>query len=95
MDTTLSEGTAYLSNNKDLISFVYKNKNIRFIGPYSLERIDAITEWDRGYIVMKAFYSHSKKPVEDYIDLIPILEDLYIDADAFLEPIRKVEVRNV
>ena len=29
---------------------------------------------------------------EDYIDLIPVLENLYIDADEFLEPIKKVRV---
>ena len=89
------ENTAYLSHNNNYIYFVYKNKVIRFIGPYSLVRIDKIKEWDHGYIVLNAYYSHSKEPVEDYIDLIPILEDLYIDADSFLKPIKKVEVRNV
>ena len=35
------------------------------------------------------------EPTEDYIDLIPILERLYIDDSEFLKPIRKVEVRYV
>ena len=95
MGVISKENTAYLSNNNNYISFVYKNKVIRFIGPYSLVRIDKIKEWDHGYIVLNAYYSHSKEPVEDYIDLIPILEDLYIDADSFLKPIKKVEVKNV
>ena len=30
---------------------------------------------------------------EDYIDLVPILERLYINAPEFLKPIKKVEVR--
>ena len=30
---------------------------------------------------------------EEYIDLIPILENLYMNVDAFLNPIRQVEVR--
>ena len=30
---------------------------------------------------------------EEYIDLVPILNNLYIDADAFLKPIRKVELQ--
>ena len=37
-----------------------------------------------------------KEPVteqEDYIDLLPILENLYIDADEFLNPIKEVEIR--
>ena len=49
------------------------------------------------------FMNRFKKPVDDvennvpeeeYIDLIPILNNLYIDADAFLKPIRKVELYN-
>ena len=35
------------------------------------------------------------KLVEDYIDLVPILEDLYIDPKIFLQPITSVEVDNV
>ena len=30
-------GIAYLSNNKDIISFTYGDKVIRFRGPYSLD----------------------------------------------------------
>ncbi|MEE1276801.1 MAG: hypothetical protein UHC59_07395 [Fibrobacteraceae bacterium] len=53
-------------------------------------------EWDNGYLVVDAVYSQNKdKLVEDYIDLIPILEDLYIDPEHFLQPIKSVEVDNV
>jgi hypothetical protein len=86
--------TAYLSNKDDCICFTYKNKEIRFKGPYSLQRIKDVREWDKGYIVVDAVYSHSIQPVEDYIDLIPILEQLYINPDNFLSPITKVEVSN-
>ena len=37
--------------------------------------------------------AQSDQEVEDYIDLIPILENLYIDADSFLEPIKEVEIK--
>lgn len=87
--------TAYLSNKKDYISFTYKNRTIRFKGPYSLIKIDKIKEWDRGYLVVDAKYNYTDNLVEDYIDLVPILEKLYINADKFLEPIRKVEVHYV
>ena len=87
------EKTAYLSNDKDVISFLFGNRTIRFKGPYSLNQIVKVQEWDHGYLVVEASYSHSDKTVEDYIDLVPILKNLYIDADAFLKPIEKVEVR--
>lgn len=87
--------TAYLSSDKDYISFSYKNKVIRFKGPYSLVRIEKVKEWENGYLVVDVMYSFSKELIEDYIDLLPILKDLYIDAESFLKPIQKVEVRYV
>ena len=32
---------------------------------------------------------------EDYIDLLPILDNLYIDANKFLDPIEEVEIQYV
>ena len=34
------------------------------------------------------------EPEEEYIDLVPILQNLYFDADKFLEPIKGVKVAN-
>ena len=46
--------------------------------------------------MVDAVYSHNQNElVEDYIDLVPILEDLYIDPKLFLQPIKSVEVDNV
>ncbi len=39
-----------------------------------------------------AKYMHNQNEVEEYIDLVPILEDLYYDADEFLAPIKKVRI---
>lgn len=86
---------AYLSNKADIISFTFVDKVIRFRGPYSLDRINRIVEWDNGYIVVMAKYFHSQDEIEDYIDLVPILESLYIDADKFLKPIKEVELKYV
>ena len=36
-----------------------------------------------------------KSEQEDYIDLQPILENLYMDPEKFYRPIKKVEVRYV
>ena len=41
-----------------------------------------------------AKYKQNQEPEEEYIDLVPILEKLYFDADKFLEPIKGVEVAN-
>lgn len=36
-------------------------------------------------------YRHNDKE-EEYIDLVPILENLYFDSEAFLAPIKKVRL---
>ena len=41
-----------------------------------------------------AKYKHNQKPEEEYIDLVPILQNLYFNADEFLEPIKGVRVAN-
>lgn len=88
MDT----GKAYLSNDKDMIKFQYGRWMIRFRGPYSLEYFTEVKDWDNGYIVVMAKYRHNQNPEEDYIDLVPILKNLYIDADQFLKHIREVRL---
>ena len=85
---------AYLSNDKDMIKFQYGEKIIRFRGPYSLERFTSVKEWDNGYMVVMAKYQHNQESEEEYIDLVPILQNLYLDVDKFLNPIKAVEVAN-
>ena len=75
-----------------MIKFQYKDRIIRFRGPHSLKYFEDIKEWDNGYIVVMAKYRHNQKPEEEYIDLLSILKDLYIDASKFLEPIREVRL---
>ena len=41
---------------------------------------------------MMAKYRHNHEPEEEYIDLLPILEDLYIDPKTFLDPITEVRI---
>ncbi len=83
---------AYLSNDKDMIKFRYGRRTIRFRGPYSLEDFTSVKEWDNGYMVVMAKYQHNQEPEEEYIDLVPILKNLYIDASQFLEPIKEVRL---
>lgn len=83
---------AYLSNNKDMIKFRCGERTVRFRGPYSLEYFTSVKDWDNGYMVVMAKYQHNQEPEEEYIDLIPILKDLYIDASQFLKPIKEVRL---
>lgn len=87
------DNIAYLSNKNEYIFFSYAGKTVRFKGPYSLTKIEKVKEWDDGYIVVEARYNNQSQPVEDYIDLIPICDRLYIDVSKFIKPIKKVEVK--
>jgi hypothetical protein len=54
-----------------------------------LEKFTDIKEWNNGYLVVMAKYKN-KEPEEDYIDIVPILENLYINPNMFLKPIKQV-----
>ncbi len=84
--------TAYLSNAGRYTIFKFRDQRLKFIGPCSLERYQKVTHWDHGYIVVMTKYAHSPDDIEEYIDLRPILDELCMDQEAFLAPIRKVEV---
>ena len=83
---------AWLSNETGYTVFRFDDKVIRFRAPYSLERYTAVKEWDHGYLVVMAKYKHNDKPEEEYIDLAPILQNLYFDADAVLSQIKGVQI---
>lgn len=83
---------AFLSNEGNVTSFCFDGKTIRFRTSSALERYTDVVEWDEGYLVVKAKYKgHAEE--EEYIDLVPILHNLYIDADVFLKPIQKVRLQ--
>lgn len=56
-----------------------------------MERYTSVVEWDHGYLVVMAKYKNIGE-VEEYIDLIPILDKLYYDVEQFLEPIKEVKI---
>ena len=85
---------AILSNENNFTVFRYGDYVIRFKAPYSLERYTAVKEWDHGYLVVMAKYSHNDNSEEEYIDLIPILKNLYISSEEFLKPIKEVRLEN-
>lgn len=85
------DSEAILSSKGDFTSFSYNGLNIRFkTSPY-LDKYIEVKEWDHGYIVVTALYQGEEE--EEYIDLLPILKNLYIDTDEFLKPIKKVRIQ--
>jgi hypothetical protein len=62
----------------------------------NLLKYTQVKEWDKGYlVVMCRTKTEPEKEQEDYIDLIPILDNLYINSVQFLEPIKEVEISYV
>ena len=82
---------ATLRNNEEYTIFEFNNQIIRFVTSSKLERYTQVKEWDHGYLVVMAMYRNLGE-VEEYIDLIPILKNLYYDVDTFLEPIKEVRI---
>jgi hypothetical protein len=52
-------------------------------------------EPDIGYMAVMTQYSGQSEPTEEYIDLLSTLDDLYINRNDFLKPIKNLEVKNV
>jgi hypothetical protein len=84
---------AYLTNDGSMSAFIYGDTSIRFKTSEHLERYIAVKNWDDGYIVVDAKYDFMPEPEEDYIDLVPILENLYMSPSKFFAPIKKVRVK--
>lgn len=84
---------ALISSERDMSSFTYGGRTIRFRTSPRLTRYQSVLSWENGFIEVMAQYGD--KVVEDYIDLVSILENLYIDPASYLAPIKKVEVSYV
>ena len=82
---------AYLSNNGEYTIFTFRDRVITFLTSKNLEKYTSIKEWDHGYLVVEVQRSGADS-VEDYIDLVPVLGHLNIDAQQFLDPIKEVRL---
>lgn len=82
---------AILTNDDTYTIFEFNGQKIRFVTSKKLEKYTKIIEWDNGYLVVMAKYQGIPE-VEEYIDLIPILEMLYYDVNLFLSPIKEVKI---
>ncbi|MBR0196760.1 MAG: hypothetical protein IJQ34_01360 [Kiritimatiellae bacterium] len=90
LSPTYKAGRAVLSNDGKYSFFSYDGNVIKFMTSPRLDRYVKVNKWDNGYIEVIAQYGEKK--VEEYIDLIPILKNLYINPQTFLNPIKEVEV---
>lgn len=91
-DTQSSDHEAILSSSGDFTAFSFGRYHIRFRAPFSLERYMDVVTWDDGYLVVLVKYRRNAELEEEYIDLKPILNDLYIDSISFLKPIKSVRI---
>lgn len=84
---------AILSSNKEYTIFNFGRHTIRFRTSPRLERYTAIKEWDHGYLVVSAKYKGIPADIEEYIDLVPILNNLCFDTDKVLSHIENVRIQ--
>lgn len=85
--------TAYLSNKGSYTTFAFKDKRITFLTSKILVRYTKVLNWDNGYIEVLSRKQGKPKAEEDYIDLVPILKNLYIDPLKFIKPIKEVKIK--
>ncbi|MDD7333687.1 MAG: hypothetical protein PUG70_04770 [Lachnospiraceae bacterium] len=86
--------TAYLSNDGEYTFFTFRDTTIKFLTSKNLEKYTSIVEWDHGYIVVMS-RNYGQDECEDYIDLVPILRNLYMNVDGFLNDIKEVKIKYV
>ena len=91
MNMTKTTNQAVLSNHGDMTSFRYADYNIRFRTPAILKKYIEVKTWKNGYIVVMADYE-GMGVTEEYIDLVPILQNLYINPEIFLKNIQTVKI---
>ena len=88
----MTNNTAVLSSFDRYTTFSYGGKTLTFRTCNGLERYLKILTWDNGYIEVLAKYRQRDKEIEEYIDLDPVLEGLYMDKQEFLKPIKNVRI---
>ena len=85
--------TAILSSFDRYTTFTYGGKTLTFRTCDGLERYTKVLLWDQGYLEVLAKYRQCSEEIEEYIDLVPILDRLLMDKESFLKPIKKVSIQ--
>lgn len=92
MADTAKTQTAFLSNKGNYTAFAFGDKEIRFRTSSKLNKYTEVRKWDNGYLVVMADYQ-TLGLTEEYIDMTSILNELYFDAQKFLNPIKEVQIK--
>ncbi|MCH4038812.1 MAG: hypothetical protein LKG48_07250 [Lachnospiraceae bacterium] len=83
---------AVLSSFDKYTTFTYGGTRLTFRTCDGLDRYTKVNKWDHGYLEVMAKYKQRGEEIEEYIDLNPVLDGLYMDKDKFLDPIREVKI---
>lgn len=86
------EDCAVLSSFDNYTTFSFGGTTLTFRTCNNLDRYTKINLWDNGYLEVMAKYKHKEEEVEEYIDLDPILKNLFMNRDSFLKPIKNVRI---
>ena len=86
------EDTAVLSSFDKYTTFSFGGKTLTFRTCDVLERYTKVLTWDNGYLEVMAKYRQRDEEIEEYIDMEPMLERLYMDKESFLKPIKNVSI---
>ncbi len=87
--------TAILSSFDKYTTFSFDGKKLTFRTCNNLEKYTKVLFWNNGYIEVLAKYKNKQEEIEEYIDLRPILDNLYMNKKKFLSPIKKVKIEYV
>ena len=90
----MNEEMAKISVDGKYSVFTFRDKSIKFRTSTKLKKYLRVKEWDNGYLVVDVDYS-SLGETEEYVDIKSILNDLYIDEQKFLNPIKGVLIDHV
>ena len=83
---------AVLSSFDRYTTFSYGGKTLTFRTCDGLDRYTKVLLWDHGYLEVMAKYKQKDQKIEEYIDLIPVLDGLYMNKESFLSPIKNVRI---
>jgi len=88
----VNDSVAVLSSFDKYTTFSFGGTTLTFRTCNNLDRYTKVNLWDNGYLEVMAKYKNRNEEIEEYIDLEPVLKNLYMDKDSFLKPIKGVRI---
>ena len=88
----MNDSVAVLSSFDKYTTFSFGVTTLTFRTCNNLDRYTKVNLWDNGYLEVMAKYKNRNEEIEEYIDLEPVLKNLYMDKETFLKPIKSVRI---